>query len=95
MNCIECGACCCNPNDLKWIEVTEEDSLKINGDLLQFGDIEKYAMKQNSDGKCIALEGIVGKSCFCKIYENRPFICKKVLPEDEICTSLRKVHNIL
>jgi len=93
-DCQKCGACCSNPLDPKWIEVTEEDAKHISDDLLQPGDMHKYAMKQNPNGRCVALEGEIGQSCGCTIYPNRPAICRAVQPHDNICNDLRQIHKI-
>jgi uncharacterized protein len=94
LNCQTCGACCSNPKDDKWIEVTAEDAKRIFSGFLQPGDIEPFAMKQLHSGRCIAFVGDVGGECYCSIYENRPAICRKVQPHDEICLKLRNIHNM-
>jgi len=94
LNCQKCGACCVNPQDSKWIEVTASDAKNINPFLLQNGDIEPYAMKQTDSGRCIAFIGKVGGDCGCSIYSNRPSICKAVQPYDDICNRLRQINKL-
>ena len=95
LNCQTCGACCSNPTDSVWIEVTDEDAIRINdASLIQEGDIEKYAMKQRLNGHCVALVGDVGNACKCSIYDKRPEICRIVQPRDTICLRLRSVHKL-
>lgn len=39
---------------------------------------------------CAALEGYVGESCSCQIYDHRPYVCRRaVQPGDENCISAR------
>jgi Fe-S-cluster containining protein len=83
--CEGCGACCAHKGDDKWVEVTAHDALHIPDQFLQPGDIEPFAMRQTSDGRCICL----GDDKRCLIYENRPAICRAVQRGDSIClTSL-------
>lgn len=91
MNCRTCGACCLNPLDDKWIEVTESDS--INPHLLQEGDITPYSMKQIY-GRCVCLKGEIGKNTKCMIYEDRPAICKWFQSETPACLFFRKLHGV-
>jgi Fe-S-cluster containining protein len=49
---------------------------------LQPGDIQKYALKQEDDGRCVFLERISNN---CMIYSARPEICKEIQRGDEIC----------
>ena len=77
-DCRACGACCANPMDPKWIEVTEEDAVQIPLELFQAGDIERYAMKQDGLGVCVALLGAVGVYCECSMYDDRPSICRRI-----------------
>ena len=88
-NCQKCGACCLSKTDNKWIEVSEEDAKNIDPSLLQEGDIEKYAMKQTDQGICAALKGNVKLFCWCSIYENRPLICRKIQPKDNVCMTAK------
>ena len=57
--------------------VPEELTLKISP--------HKSAMlgTQKKDPRCISLSGVVGKNNFCKIYLNRPEVCRTFLPSFE------------
>ncbi len=94
LNCQLCGACCANPEDDKWVEVTLEDAKNIPASMLQEGDIQPYAMEQTITGRCVAHVGGVGAENYCSIYENRPAICRTVQPGDAICLKLRNIHNM-
>jgi Fe-S-cluster containining protein len=85
--CETCGACCINNTDPKWIEVTSYDARSIPTDMLQDGDKHPWAMKQDNEGKCIALQS----DNRCSIYNSRPTICRKVQRKGPICrASLRR-----
>ena len=87
--CYGCGACCTN-KDSKWVEVTKQDAFKIDIDLLQQGDTEAFAMKQDDEGNCVALT----KSHDCAIYKNRPTICRTTQRNGKICLSSVKEREI-
>ena len=92
--CIECGACCVNSIDRKWIEVTAEDALLLPANSYGEGDIKKYSMKQDASGRCEQLHGSVLVTCRCKIYSNRPQICRDVKPGSEICIlSIKRIRG--
>jgi len=93
LSCMECGACCTHPVDLKWVEVTKKDAEHIFPHFLQEGDREMYAMKMLVN-RCCCLVGTVGKSCKCAIYDNRPTICRTVQPGDELCLSSLKYYGL-
>ena len=48
-------------------------------------------LRQKTDGRCIFLDGTVGKSCSCRIYENRPQVCRTYERDEVICNSLRQM----
>ena len=92
-SCLNCGACCANKNDSKWIEVSEKDADQLIPYILQKGDIQPYAMKQ-IHGKCCMLDGIIGQAVRCAICEHRPEICRIVQINSPICLDMRKKHGI-
>ena len=75
--CQECGACCAVAIS-KWVEVNESDFVRLGnlGYLVQEGDVEKYSMRTVDGVKCVALQGDVGSSCSCAVYEDRPDACR-------------------
>jgi Fe-S-cluster containining protein len=44
--------------------------------------------------RCHALEGEVGKSVTCGVYERRPSPCREVEPGDEKCNRARARHGL-
>lgn len=90
--CTECGACCAH-HDPKWVEVTAADASRIPVELLQAGDIQPFALKMGS-GRCAALAGIVGRETACRIYEQRPAICRNVQRGDALCAFMLGYHRL-
>ena len=93
-SCQQCGVCCNNKLDFKWIEVSTEEALLIPPEMLQDGDILPYAMKQYEDGTCIAFDGEVNKQCRCTIYQQRPNICNLVTQNDSVCLYMKGLHLV-
>lgn len=86
--CQDCGACC----SYFKVYFREEDNpnYKKLGDKIFFVSKDKIFMKGRETfkgGKCVALEGEVGKHVSCSVYEDRPDVCRKfdrVLPNGKI-----------
>ena len=91
--CTQCGVCCTNKLDFKWIEVSAEEAPLIPPEMLQEGDILPFAMKQYADGQCVAFEGEVNRQCKCKIYKQRPNICNLVTQGDSVCLYMLGLHK--
>jgi len=86
-DCQTCGACC---DHFEVVDVYPDDTnfgyLK-SADLLRKTEYGFYAMKSISEGdnRCIALEGTVGESVRCTIYDNRPRGCRIFEQDSAIC----------
>ena len=79
--CEGCGACCISTSDSKWIEVSLTDAARLDNRFLQEGDVQPFAMKQTSDGRCICLDA----DNRCSVYDARPTICRTVKMGDSVC----------
>lgn len=95
-DCCKCGACCAvDSNHSTWAHKPIENSdvnlnfLKING----YADtylISFHQMKITPDHKkCVALEGNLGETVKCKVYDHRPNICKKFEVGSALCLDAR------
>jgi uncharacterized protein len=76
--CQRCGACCASFRvSFHWSETLEE-SFRVPVDLTQPVTPHLLAMKGTDQEKphCQALEGIVGQSVSCRIYQNRSSTCR-------------------
>lgn len=41
-------------------------------------------------GRCTALEGKLGRSVACKVYDIRPIVCRTCMPGDDECLMARE-----
>lgn len=96
-DCIPCGACCIygliipinrrEPEPLqKYLEVTLDGA----DDLV----IERVLERDEADGRCINLSGIVGKEIGCKVYPDRPQICRDFDAGSDRCFGYRRMYGI-
>lgn len=98
-DCLTCGACCTTvTNKVVVFKVEFDDSKFSHGKhIKQFTlpDGENYKMKFSIEGKCIALDGQIGKCVSCTIYENRPLVCRTFEAGGTNCkNSRRKLLNL-
>jgi hypothetical protein len=101
--CLNCGACCSHfrisfyHSELDYHpsgQVPDKLAVKVN---------DTFACMQGTidGGRCVALQGEIGKQISCAIYENRPSPCRKyaVWEEDGTpnhqCQTLRKQIGIV
>ena len=87
-DCMKCGACC-SAFEVRFLgphSVNEKYYIKINPTVSE--------LKKDSNMRCCALEGDVGKSVKCSIYEDRPSVCSNFENGGERCIALRKRLSI-
>lgn len=98
--CLNCGACCAHFR----ISFYNGEIDTMPGGFVPSAMVSKYEVKpliacmkgtESGNGRCVALEGEIGQSIGCTIYENRPTPCReyRVWEEDgtpnERCQVLR------
>lgn len=83
--CQSCGACCAYSAD--WPRFTLEDDAAIARIPEVF--TAKSGMRCVGD-RCSALQGEIGKSTACSIYEFRPDVCRACEPGDDACNMARR-----
>lgn len=104
-NCVECGACCIDPcpdgsgtyvdvtvADLKRLGKTNAKYVKeLNGRHGKEREalIAIRSVYQDGGTRCVFLEGEVGKSVGCKVYDKRPAVCSKFKPGSRSCRVAR------
>ena len=87
--CISCGACCALFRaSFYWAETSEFTPGGVPSELTVKINDFFVAMKGSEEipPRCNCLEGEIGKSVYCKIYENRSSVCRDFKPawEDNI-----------
>jgi len=89
--CLQCGACCAFYRvSFYWAEATDGPAGSVPVQLTENLPPFRRIMKGtgHTPPRCVALEGSIGESVFCSIYEKRPSPCRSF----EISWK-NKVHN--
>ena len=85
-DCKSCGACCC----FKWswpvLRRDRSDAVNIPKEMVR----TDYPLMKTIDNRCIALDGKVGESVCCKIYNDRPNSCRQFEQGSDLCKEARK-----
>jgi Fe-S-cluster containining protein len=84
--CRTCGACCSFAAD--WPRFSTEDEIDLDRIPGLFVAVNLSGMRCNGD-RCSALEGKVGISTTCAVYDARPHVCRACVPGDEACNMAR------
>ena len=85
--CTTCGLCCVAPYPEATDYLPSEGLAPEYDALTDDGDCEPRVMRLVA-GRCVALEGEVGRSCACSIYEGRPTVCREYEPGGPLCRML-------
>jgi len=98
-DCMKCGACCAYwPNiPVRETEVKDIDErLKL---YLKPSSLEPRGLSMKfveGSTRCVALEGQLGVSVKCSIYDIRPPVCRRFEPGSDLCKKARReVLNIV
>lgn len=76
-DCRQCGACCAG----QLVIVTPGDKVPKKWR-------DGVSMRQ-TNGRCVALQGVVGVGTMCAIYNKRPSMCRYMRPGDWACKNIR------
>ena len=76
--CLTCGACCAFYRvSFYWAEADDETPGGVPVHLTRkLGELRRMMIGLDGGVRCIALEGIIGESVRCSIYQNRPSVCR-------------------
>lgn len=87
IKCTECGACCMYP-----FVVGVSDHDKIPEKYLSSDYIMgcRYMERDKKNGFCIVFDQ---EKRLCRIYNNRPEVCRSVQPNDQWCEKSRAYFN--
>jgi hypothetical protein len=84
--CKSCGACC----SFKWswpvLKRDRSDATNIPSDMIR----TDYPLMKTENNRCIALDGKVGESVCCKVYNDRPNSCRRFEPGSDLCKEARR-----
>jgi len=89
--CQGCGACCAYSAEWPRFSLESEAALARIPDALIDGGGGRMRCEGN---RCAALQGEVGKSTRCSIYDLRPDVCRACMPGDPECLIARRRHNL-
>lgn len=88
--CLRCGACCAHFRvAFHWSEAEPDLGGVVPAALTEKLDAHRLTMRgtQASRPHCVALDGVPGHSTHCRIYAQRPSVCRDVQPSWEQGTS--------
>src|SRR5688572_27398149 len=91
LDCQSCGACC--SYSAEWPRFTleaDEDLARLPN---EFVDRSQHRMHCYGD-RCSALAGQVGVSTSCRVYDQRPDVCRSCEPGDDACRIARNHFNL-
>ncbi len=104
LDCQRCGACCVNSDENRsegfrdYVRVERMDALARQPDLLRRFTVRnrrgELHMKLDPEGRCVALEGRLGKRVGCSLYAVRPEVCQRVQAGSEECLRARRERGI-
>jgi Fe-S-cluster containining protein len=100
-DCQACGACCAHPDDPEWVEVYLDDLTKLPRTYVRQSTTDfaplptpPYVMRQDARGACCALQGTIGVSARCGIYDQRPAACRAIARGSPVCCWCLGRHRV-
>ncbi|MFL6468461.1 MAG: YkgJ family cysteine cluster protein [Pyrinomonadaceae bacterium] len=92
--CVTCGVCCSLPL-IVTVPRGDEKRLKEYWDItVDEVVVERVIGRDLQTGRCINLEGTLGESIGCRIYEDRPNICRAFDAGSDRCLEYRRMYGI-
>lgn len=103
-DCTRCGACCANPREneaegfRRWVEVERGAPLLRRRDLVKklvvVDDDGAMHLRLDSEGRCLALRGAIGRQVRCEVYALRPAACRRVQAGGDDCRRYRAERGL-
>lgn len=96
--CMTCGACCASfvcvdlePDN----PISSEDCWDISkpGECGEFV-VDRFIKRKDVDFSCTALNGKIGEDVSCRVYENRPRMCRQFEAGSDRCRAVRRAYGI-
>lgn len=97
-DCMTCGACCAS---FVCVDVAPENPISKE-DCWEITDkgksdeyiVDKYIKRKEEDFSCTALEGTIGENVSCRVYEDRPRMCRQFEAGSDRCHAVRRAYGL-
>ncbi|WP_371260779.1 YkgJ family cysteine cluster protein [Bradyrhizobium sp. Cp5.3] len=89
--CQACGACCGYSANWPRFSIESDEELALIPEKLV--NDRQSGMRCEGD-RCAALQGEIGKTTACGIYQVRPEVCRTCMPGDAECTMARRKFGL-
>ncbi len=97
-DCMTCGACCAS---FVCVDVAPDNPVLSSDywDITKRGKsgeftVDRFIKRKETDFSCTALEGEIGETASCRIYENRPRMCRQFEAGSDRCHAVRRAYGI-
>lgn len=95
--CLSCGACCASlicvgvrPGE----DGDRSDQWEIVSDSDEGLVVDVFLKRDHETLACIALDGVVGETVACRIYESRPSMCHHFEAGSDRCHAIRRAYGL-
>ena len=95
--CIACGACCASYRvSFHWSEADPAQGGRVPPGLVEPVNGFFVCMKGTAcrGGRCVALQGSIGRKVSCSIYEDRSSTCRDFGDDPDRCDQARALHGL-
>jgi len=100
-DCRSCGACCttgaADGEKVPFLPITGGEYRRLPGDVVikaMVPGMGKVRSLRFVGDRCAALDGVVGLSCSCRVYDARPQICRVFPPGSTNCLAARAERGL-
>ena len=102
LDCRTCGACCAGTGEAPFaLPITRAEARQLPRDVLG-GDPHIPSLPQHrrslraapDANRCAALKGAIGESCSCRVYANRPEVCRVFPAGSPHCLAARAALGV-
>ena len=97
-DCMTCGACCAS---FVCVDVVPDNSISSKDcwEITREGEkgeytVDRYIKRKEEDFSCTALEGTIGENVSCRVYEDRPRMCRKFESGSDRCHAVRRAYGL-
>ncbi|MEZ5427227.1 MAG: YkgJ family cysteine cluster protein [Pyrinomonadaceae bacterium] len=97
-DCLTCGACC---GSLICVGLSPGNPISSNDywDITREGKngpftVDRFIRRNEEDFSCTALEGTIGEMVGCRLYQERPSMCRNFEAGSDRCHALRRAYGL-